>query len=49
MVHPVDGRRPTVPTVGTGLAFNANICYIMIILVWIGMALMFFYLPKFKD
>jgi hypothetical protein len=31
------------------MAFNASICYIMLILVWIGMALMFFYLPKFRD
>jgi hypothetical protein len=28
---------------------NAGICYIMVILVWIGFALMFFYLPTVKD
>jgi hypothetical protein len=30
-------------------ALNANICYILIILTWIGVALMFFYLPKMQD
>jgi hypothetical protein len=28
---------------------NAGICYVMVLLVWIGVALMLFYLPKVQD
>lgn len=31
------------------LALNASICIIMILLIWMLMALMVFYLPKFHD
>lgn len=30
-------------------AFNVGICYIMVILTWMGVALMFFYLPKSQE
>lgn len=31
------------------MVLNADICYFMLILLWIGMGLIVFYLPKAKD
>lgn len=31
------------------LALNASICIVMVLLVWIALALMVFYLPRFQD
>ena len=31
------------------MVLNADICYFLLILLWIGMGLMLFYLPKAKD
>lgn len=31
------------------MVLNADICYFMLILLWIGMALIIFYLPKTHD
>lgn len=31
------------------LAYNASICIVMVLLVWILVALMVFYLPRFQD
>jgi hypothetical protein len=31
------------------LSLHAGICYIFALLTWVGVAIMFFYLPKAKD
>jgi len=31
------------------MVLNADICYFFLILLWIGMGLILFYLPKAKD